>query len=562
MVGACTNSSRKRDLLCFDAVTPSPMTDTDSKDSPVSPETITILVAEDDREMRTTLEVNLEEAGYRVVACESGAEAIDYIQKNPLEIVITDLRLPDADGFQILEVLKRSSPDAALVLITGYGTLETAVKALHEGAFAYVTKPYSMDEVHSIIDSALWQRQLLLENRRLLDELQRSNKGLSDEVVVRKRAEEALERLRRQNELILNSAADGICGLDRNGNTTFVNPAAARMIGWEVEELIGQPQHLVVHHSKSDGSPYPEEECPTFTSLRDGIARQVNDEVFWKKNRTSFPVEYTTTPVRDEQGELVGVVVTFQDITERRRVERMKDEFVSIVSHELRTPLTSIKGYVDLIREGEVGDITEMQQSFLDIVTSNTDRLVALINDLLDISRIESGRVELSVEDIGLKETIETVRSQMRTLGDSRRAHTVVDVPEEPIIVSADRDRIIQVLTNLLSNAYKYSPEDSTVTIRAAVEGDFARVEITDQGIGIPEEDQTQLFTKFFRVDSAMSRGVGGTGLGLSIVKSLVELHGGQTRVKSREGDGSTFSFTLPVAGTGPIDSEAPVAAG
>ena len=508
----------------------------------------TILVAADRRSMRTTLAANLEDQGYEVVVCESGAEAIKYLRGNRLEIVITDLTPPDSDGFAILEVVKESNPDAALVLITDSGTPETGVKVLDEGAFAYVTRPFDIDEVSNIVRSALRQRRLLLENQRLVDELQASNKVLGDEVVIRKRAEEALERLRRHNELILDAAAEGIYGIDRLGNTTFVNPAAARMIGWEVEELIGQPQHLILHHSRTDGSRYPEEDCPALASLGDGVTRQVSDEVFWRKDGSNFPVDYISTPIRDERGELIGGVMTFQDITERRKVERMKDEFVSIVSHELRTPLTSIKGYVDLIREREAGEITQLQESFLDIVTSNTDRLMVLINDLLDISRMESGGIELSVSDIDLKETIESVRVQMRTLGENKRTVTVVEVPEEPVIITADRDRVIQILTNLLSNAYKYSPEDTTVTIRATVEGDLVRVGVSDQGIGISNDDLSQLFTRFFRVNSAKSKGVGGTGLGLSIAKSLVELHGGQISVESRRGEGSTFSFTLPLS--------------
>ena len=148
----------------------------------------------------------------------------------------------------------------------------------------------------------------------------------------RKRAEEALEQLRRQNELILHAAGEGIYGLDVHGNTTFVNPAAARMIGWKAEELIGKPQHDILHHSKSDGTPYPKEECPIYAAFRDGAVHHVTDEVFWRKDGTSFPVEYISTPIRDERGKLVGAVVTFKDITERKRAEQA-----------LRTALTEVE---------------------------------------------------------------------------------------------------------------------------------------------------------------------------------------------------------------------------
>jgi signal transduction histidine kinase len=235
-------------------------------------------------------------------------------------------------------------------------------------------------------------------------------------------------------------------------------------------------------------------------------------------------------------------------IDERRAVERMKDEFISIASHELRTPLTSIMGYVSLLLAGEVGVLTEKQQSFLQIVDSNAERLIGLVNELLDIARVESGRVQLTLQPLDVQEVVQAVRTDLRTVSRSKRITTVVQLPLEPIHVQADRDRLIQVLTNLLSNAYKYSPENTTVTIRGMVQDGWAQIHVVDQGIGISESDQAQLFSKFFRADSARRQGIAGTGLGLSITRSLVEMQGGQIWVASCLGHGSTFSFTLPLA--------------
>jgi signal transduction histidine kinase len=235
-------------------------------------------------------------------------------------------------------------------------------------------------------------------------------------------------------------------------------------------------------------------------------------------------------------------------IDERRAVERMKDEFISIASHELRTPLTSIMGYVSLLLAGEVGALTEEQQSFLQIVDSNAERLIGLVHELLDMSRIESGRIQLTLHPVDLCKVVQAVCTDLRTVSRSKHITTVVQLPLEPIHVQADRDRLIQVLTNLLSNAYKYSPENTTVTIQGMVQDGSAQVNVVDEGMGISESDQAQLFRKFFRADSARRQGIAGTGLGLSITRSLVEMQGGQIWVSSCLGHGSTFSFTLPLA--------------
>ncbi|MCX8007324.1 MAG: response regulator, partial [Coriobacteriia bacterium] len=259
-------------------------------------------------------------------------------------------------------------------------------------------------------------------------------------------------------------------------------------------------------------------------------------------------LDVRTDPVIDEGGAYLGYVATLHDVTAEREVSQMKNEFVSTVSHELRTPLTSIKGYVDLILDGEAGEINEIQRDFLSIVKENADRLVELINDMLDISRIESGRIHLKIQPIDVRDLAFDVAGTFAAVAERSGHRIVVKLPDDLPRVAGDRDRVGQVLTNFVSNAIKYSPEGGTVTIRAKQDGDVVQVSITDQGIGIEKEDQKKLFTKFYRVDSSLTREIGGTGLGLSICKSIIELLGGQVGVRSRPGKGSTFYFTLPVA--------------
>ncbi len=263
----------------------------------------------------------------------------------------------------------------------------------------------------------------------------------------------------------------------------------------------------------------------------------------WPQPRS---LQVSATPVLSAGEDYLGRLYVFRDVTREKEVDRMKSEFVSLVSHELRTPLTSIKGYVDLLLEGEVGEIPQDQQEFLGIIKSNADRLVTLINDLLDISRIESGRVELKLTTLEMPRVIQGVASLLRPQIEGKGQNLTLDLPDGLPSVSGDADRVTQIVTNLVSNAHKYTPAGGSITVFARAEDAWVRIAVQDSGIGLSPEEQSQLFTKFFRAKNRTTQEVGGTGLGLPIVKSLVEMHGGEITVESVPGHGSTFSFTLP----------------
>ena len=226
----------------------------------------------------------------------------------------------------------------------------------------------------------------------------------------------------------------------------------------------------------------------------------------------------------------------------------MKTEFVSLVSHELRTPLTSIKGFTEMVLDGDAGEINEEATEYLGIVHSNAERLVALVNDLLDLSRIESGRIQLKSEAVDLNEIVKTVVDTMQQKIKEKGQSLAVSVDPAATSVVGDKDKLVQVLTNYVSNAYKYTQAGGELRIAVKKQGDCALVAVSDNGHGIAPEDQERLFTRFYRVDNSMTREVGGTGLGLSIVKQLIELQGGEVGVQSIPGVGSTFTFTVPLA--------------
>ena len=233
--------------------------------------------------------------------------------------------------------------------------------------------------------------------------------------------------------------------------------------------------------------------------------------------------------------------------SELRRLNEVKSDFVSTVSHELRTPLTSIRGYVSLMSDGEAGPVSDEQKEFLGIVNEESERLTRLIGDLLNISKIESGRMNLTFQKFDFIHFMNDYKKEIMNLASPKKIRVEVNMPKDLSAIDADHDKIKQVLHNLVSNAIKFSPEGSLLKVSVSTENGFIEVSVADQGIGIAKKDFDKLFQKFQQVDSKMTRNVGGTGLGLAITKHLVEAHGGKVSVESRVGKGSTFSFTLPV---------------
>jgi signal transduction histidine kinase len=253
------------------------------------------------------------------------------------------------------------------------------------------------------------------------------------------------------------------------------------------------------------------------------------------------------------QNDFLGTVSIFRDITHEVEVDRLKSEFVATVSHELRTPMTSIRGYVDVLLMGAAGAVNENQIHFLNIVKNNTERLNILVNDLLDVSRIESGRVTLSPQALDLREIAEDVIGDVlrRSQEENKPMALSLDAPQKLPHVFGDIERVRQILGNLVDNAYHYTPENGTITVRIHTPngGREVQVDVDDNGVGIPLEDQNRVFERFYRGEHPLVLATPGTGLGLSIVKEIVEMHKGRIWMKSSgvPGDGSTFSFTLPL---------------
>ncbi|MBS3906826.1 MAG: response regulator [Syntrophaceae bacterium] len=377
-----------------------------------------VLVVDDERDIRDFLFKALTRiAGFHVELAENGQEALKKMEKEKFDLVLTDLKMPSVDGLQLITEISRSKPEILTVLMTGHGSIDSAIEAMKNGASDYLTKPLNLDETILRLKKVLEEKQRFVRLKDYADQLEKANQEL-------------------------------------------------------------------------------------------------------------------------------------------KNIDAMKSEFVSVASHELRTPLAAIKNSIQLILSGKTGEINENQTKFLSMAERNINRLTNILNNLLNLSKIESGKVELKFEDVALKSLIELTASSLRPQADGKSIAIEVEVPEDLPAAFADKDKIEQVLVNLIGNAIKFTPERGKIFVMAKAyfeereRGTVNKIAVSvkDTGIGIPVEHLNSVFEKFHQVEDSLHRSTGGTGLGLAITKGLVEAHQGKIWVESEVGKGSVFTFTLPVS--------------
>ncbi len=359
-------------------------------------------------------------------------------------------------------------------------------------------------------------------------------------------------------ETIINSLEDGLLVIDEDARLVLANPSIANLLGLEedrymlpLREVLGRAGQRVEFHEVS---------CEE--ALRKVLLEgsNVKNEMVLERDYTTF-FHVLWVPLRDALGKVNGAVVLFHDVTDFVELDRMKSDFISIVSHELKTPLTSIKGFVRLLDAERVGPVNEKQRHYLEIVARQTESLSKLINDLLDLSRIEAGIIEVKRDEVNLRQVALDVLAQLDNLAQEKGISMRTDFPDDLPPVSGDADRLGQVFMNLIHNAIKFTPPGGRVDVEAFRQGDHCLVRIRDTGLGISAQDLPKVFNKFYQVDSSTTRQQSGTGLGLSICRELVHAHGGRIWVESARGKGTTFSFTLPLRGKIPLparDAETP----
>ena len=410
---------------------------------PADDSAVKVLVVDDEEGMRTTLCDVLQAEGYAVHAMGSGKKALEEIRNTGYGIVITDLKLPDMNGVEVMETAKEFNPEIVTIMMTGYASVDTAVQVLNQGAFAYLIKPFNLDEVKAILRKAVHQIWMAQENKHLIDELQLTLKDLS----AKKHEMEALTEVLTASQ----------------------------------NQLLNTNQQLA----------------------------QANEDL--------------------------------------KHLDQMKSEFLANMSHELRTPLNAVIGFSEAMRDGLAGPVNDKQLHYVDNIFTSGQMLLRLIDDILDLSKIAAGKMDLVEDQFVLDELIGDVQRVIQPLVVKKNLDFKVSSDSPfPSLLFGDQRRLEQVLLNLLSNAIKFTPEHGKIVLRLSSTAQAMRFEVIDTGIGIGKGDQGQLFKQFKQLDSSSRKKYKGTGLGLVISKKLVEIHGGKIGVESVAGKGSNFCFSLP----------------
>jgi signal transduction histidine kinase len=363
----------------------------------------------------------------------------------------------------------------------------------------------------------------MLANVRQHQSLAEKNAKLSQ--MLEQREEEASKSF-----AIVRSIGDGVVVGDRVGRIRLINPAAERLLNIEAAKYLGQS--LIALPSVPDIESQAGE-AETFQDF------EINGKI----------IRAYSTPVFTNANDWMGSVIVYHDITAQQLADRLKTEFVATASHELRTPLTSIGGYIDLLLLNTLGMLNDQQRQFLEVVRNNVERLTAILNDLLDVSRIESGQVRLQRGPVNIEELIHSTVMEMHQQWSNKHISLAIDIPADLPPIVADGERLRQVMINLISNAYKYTRDGGRIDLVVRNGGGDVNIAIKDSGVGIADKDKEHIFTRFYRTENPLKEQAGGTGLGLSITKSLVELHGGRIWFDSVEGQGTTFNVQLPIGG-------------
>lgn len=355
---------------------------------------------------------------------------------------------------------------------------------------------------------------------------------------------------RRRFEAILAGLGEGVYVVDDDDRIRLFNDAAQILTGYSALEVTGEREDEALHLEDANGTSITKDGFPeTYWRWKTGRISSLSNLTLGRKNGARFPAFLSVAPIRTEDGKVVGGVVAFRDVTREREIDRMKSEFVSVASHQLRTPLSAIKWFLEMVIGGDAGKVSGQQRDFLERAYDSNERMIHLVNDLLNVSRIESGKLRFEPRPTDLLKITQEVASELAPLAAARNVHMEIVSTRAPLPPAmVDPEKIREVIVNLVSNAVKYTMARGRVTLSLEPQGRMMRISVRDTGIGIPASEQGKVFEKFFRAGNVRRVQTEGSGLGLYIVKALVESSGGKISFTSEESKGTTFVFTVPLA--------------
>lgn len=483
-----------------------------------------ILIVDDEKGLRLGTQRLLEEEGYTVSAAENGTEGLKLGTGTDFDVAIIDLKMPDIDGLDVLKEIKRVHPNTVCFIATAFASYDTAIQSTRLGAFGYIPKPFSPEELIYQVEQGIKQRTLILDAERH----------------EREREQNLLELASEKSRLnaIIKSISEGVIVINVNGDVVYYNYSALKMLNLSNlkigENIINKlPLQIVDIVTK-------------IFSAEKFLIKSYTTEYSNKEGGELF-IEAACTPIPHPDGSLAGVVVVLSNITEYKRIEIIKNQFVSMVAHELKTPLAAVRGFINIILDKSISLSPEKELDYLNRSNSRLKSLTDLVNDLLDISRMELKTKEREITEVNLSDVVSSTLQMLELEISRRELNLSYDVESGLPLIKADANEITRIVTNLISNAVKYNKDKGKIEVSLSSSGDYVILKVKDTGIGMKPEEKKKLFTEFYRAKNERTRGISGTGLGLSIVKRIVDSYFGLIEIESEYGKGSTFTINLPI---------------
>ena len=476
-----------------------------------------ILVIDDEKRIREGCSKILKKERCLVDMAENGNAGLKMIADRHYDIVLTDLMMPGIDGMEVVNKVREKYTDTVVIVITGFATVEHSIEAMKNGAFDFIPKPFTPDQLRVVVGKAL-------KMTRTLQDI-------------------ATEKSRLKT--IVNYLAGGILVTDKDKNIILYNPALLKMLDYEGDTLNDRPLSDLTTNDKLNDI------ISGILELKDGEFKTLSAEIepqSKKENRPSSQLflRAQAVPFQSGSGEILGSVTIIDDITHLKLMDKMKSDFVSMVSHEIRSPLTTVLSQIKILLDGLAGELGAKQIDILSRMSLKVNGLVELSNELLDLSRIEAGLIVQDRQEVQLMDILNELIKFFQPRAKEKNVSLSLKKTDLPV-VNADPKNMEEVFSNLITNALTYTPEGGKVTVSGGIKGDFVVIKVTDNGYGIAPDEIPRIFERFYRAKTEKTRNIVGTGLGLPIVKSIVEAHNGTINVKSKEGIGSTFYVRLPL---------------